>query len=63
MVIRTMVLNQEDFFGYKIDKYKQLCLDKGGTHVKLTAVMTPCIKESPNVIQLQCANGADMPSP
>ena len=41
-----MTFNQEGFFTEKIEKYRELCLDKGGKEVKLSTVTTPYIKES-----------------
>ena len=43
--MRTMTFNQEGFFTEKIEKYKELCREKGGKEVKLSAVTTPYIKE------------------
>ena len=44
--IRTMTFNQEGFFLDKIQKYLELCLDKGGKTVKLHHVTTPYIKDA-----------------
>ena len=44
-IVRTMTFNQEGFFLDKIDKYKELCLEKGGLEAKLSTVTTPYIKE------------------
>ena len=37
--------NQEPFFLDKVESYKELCLEKGGTEVKLSTVTTPCLKD------------------
>ena len=45
--VRTMTFNQEGFFREKVEKYFELCLDKGGKEVKLATVTTPYVKETP----------------
>ena len=54
--LRTMTFNQEGFFLDKIDKYKNLCLEKGGREIKLHHVTTPYIKEE---AKLNCARKPD----
>ena len=44
--IRTMTFNQEGFFLDKIQKYLELCLEKGGKAIKLHHVTTPYIKDA-----------------
>lgn len=39
--VRPMTFNQEGFFPEKVEKYLELCLDKGGKEVKLASVKTP----------------------
>jgi len=43
--IRTMTFNQESFFTDKIERYKELCKEKGGKDIKLHQVTTPYLKE------------------
>ena len=68
--VRTMTFNQEPFFLDKVDKYKELCLEKGNKEVKLSAVTTPykdSAKEScarrPQYVGGSCVSIADMLSP
>ena len=51
-MIRAMTFNQEPFFLDKVERYKELCLEKGGKEVKLSAVITPYLK---GPARLNCA--------